>query len=100
MLKIQSHKLSTILVTYQFNGLVLIGIFFISFESFLEFHHIFHEGHSFHEFISGACALLIQLVVVFWPETKNINLTDDPKFIEGKVNGTQIVLVAAYLKKQ
>lgn len=30
---------------------------------------------------------------------KGIHLTDDPKFIEGKVNGTQIVLVAAYLKK-
>jgi protein PhnA len=30
---------------------------------------------------------------------KNINLTDDPQFIEGKVNGTRIVLVAAYLKK-
>jgi protein PhnA len=30
---------------------------------------------------------------------KNINLTDDPKFIEGRVNGTTIVLVAAYLKK-
>lgn len=30
---------------------------------------------------------------------KNIRLTDDPKHIEGKVNGTQIVLVAAYLKK-
>ncbi len=30
---------------------------------------------------------------------KNIHLTDDPKHIEGKVNGTQIVLVAAYLKK-
>jgi len=30
---------------------------------------------------------------------KNIRLTDDPKHIEGKVNGTQIVLVAAFLKK-
>lgn len=30
---------------------------------------------------------------------KNISLTDDPKYIEGKVNGTHIVLVAAYLKK-
>ncbi len=30
---------------------------------------------------------------------KNISLTDDPKFIEGNVNGTRIVLVAAYLKK-
>lgn len=30
---------------------------------------------------------------------KNINLTGDPKFVEGKVNGTTIVLVAAYLKK-
>lgn len=30
---------------------------------------------------------------------KSISLTDDPKFIEGRVNGTQIVLVAAYLKK-
>ncbi|MAX65306.1 MAG: PhnA domain-containing protein [Bacteriovoracaceae bacterium] len=30
---------------------------------------------------------------------RNIRLTDDPKFIEGKVNGTQIVLVAAYLKR-
>lgn len=31
---------------------------------------------------------------------KNIHLTDNPLHIEGKVNGTQIVLVAAYLKKQ
>lgn len=31
---------------------------------------------------------------------RNISLTNDPKHIEGKVNGTQIVLVAAYLKKQ
>ncbi|MDP1785650.1 MAG: PhnA domain-containing protein [Sulfuricurvum sp.] len=30
---------------------------------------------------------------------KNIRLTDDPKLIEGKINGTQIVLVAAYMKK-
>lgn len=30
---------------------------------------------------------------------KNISLTDNPKHIEGKVNGTQIVLVAAFLKK-
>jgi protein PhnA len=30
---------------------------------------------------------------------KNISLTDDPKFIEGRVNGVRIVLVAAYLKK-
>jgi len=30
---------------------------------------------------------------------KNINLTGDPKFVEGKVNGTTIVLVTAYLKK-
>lgn len=30
---------------------------------------------------------------------KNISLTDDPKYVEGKVNGTVIVLVAAYLKK-
>lgn len=30
---------------------------------------------------------------------KNIALTDDPKLIEGRVNGTRIVLVAAYLKK-
>lgn len=30
---------------------------------------------------------------------RNISLTDDPKYIEGKINGTQIVLVAAYLKK-
>ena len=30
---------------------------------------------------------------------KNISLTDDPKYIEGRVNGTHIVLVAAYLKK-
>jgi len=30
---------------------------------------------------------------------KNISLTDDAKFVEGRVNGTRIVLVAAYLKK-
>ncbi|MDR9497796.1 MAG: alkylphosphonate utilization protein [Hydrogenovibrio sp.] len=30
---------------------------------------------------------------------KNIHLTDNPKHIEGKVNGTQIVLVAAFVKK-
>jgi len=30
---------------------------------------------------------------------RNITLTDDPKFIEGKVGGTRIVLVSAYLKK-
>ena len=30
---------------------------------------------------------------------KNISLSDDPKFVEGRVNGTHIVLVAAYLKK-
>ncbi|MFW7381121.1 MAG: PhnA domain-containing protein [Oligoflexus sp.] len=30
---------------------------------------------------------------------KNISLTDDPKLIEGRVNGTHIVLVASYLKK-
>jgi protein PhnA len=30
---------------------------------------------------------------------KNIGLTDDPKLVEGKINGIQIVLVAAYLKK-
>lgn len=32
-------------------------------------------------------------------QVKNIHLTDNPLHIEGKVNGTQIVLVAAYLKK-
>ncbi|MCK5725506.1 MAG: PhnA domain-containing protein [Thiotrichaceae bacterium] len=31
---------------------------------------------------------------------KNIRLTDNPLHIEGKVNGTQIVLVSAFLKKQ
>ena len=30
---------------------------------------------------------------------KGIALTDDPKYVEGKVNGIRIVLVAAYLKK-
>lgn len=30
---------------------------------------------------------------------KGINLTGDPKYVEGKVNGIRIVLVAAYLKK-
>lgn len=30
---------------------------------------------------------------------KGISLTDDPKYVEGKVNGMRIVLVAAYLKK-
>ena len=30
---------------------------------------------------------------------KGIHLTDDPKYIEGRVNGTRIVLIAAYLKK-
>ena len=30
---------------------------------------------------------------------KNIRLTDDAKFIEGKINGTTIVLVADYMKK-
>lgn len=30
---------------------------------------------------------------------RNISLTNDPKHIEGKVNGTQIVLVSAFLKK-
>jgi len=30
---------------------------------------------------------------------KGISLTGDPKLIEGRVNGTKIVLVAAYLKK-
>jgi len=31
---------------------------------------------------------------------RNISLTDNPLHIEGKVNGTQIVLITAYLKKQ
>lgn len=30
---------------------------------------------------------------------KNINLTDDPGFVEGKVNGTQIVLKTQFLKR-
>ena len=30
---------------------------------------------------------------------RNISLTDNPEHIEGRVNGTRIVLVAAYLKK-
>lgn len=30
---------------------------------------------------------------------KNIRMSDNPLHVEGKVNGTQIVLVAAYLKK-
>lgn len=30
---------------------------------------------------------------------KGISLTGDPKYVEGKVNGIRIVLVAAYLKK-
>ena len=30
---------------------------------------------------------------------KNIHLSDNPLHIEGKVNGTQVVLVAAYMKK-
>lgn len=30
---------------------------------------------------------------------KGIRLTDDPKYIEGKINGTMIVLVANFLKK-
>ncbi len=30
---------------------------------------------------------------------KNISLSDDPKHVEGRVNGTRIVLVSAYLKK-
>jgi protein PhnA len=30
---------------------------------------------------------------------RNISLTDNPKHIEGKINGTRIVLIAAYLKK-
>lgn len=31
---------------------------------------------------------------------KNISLTDNPLHVEGRVNGTRIVLVSAYLKKQ
>jgi protein PhnA len=30
---------------------------------------------------------------------KNISLTNNPKHIEGRVNGIQIVLISAYLKK-
>jgi protein PhnA len=30
---------------------------------------------------------------------KNIHVTDDPKFIEGKINGQTIVIVAEYTKK-
>ncbi len=30
---------------------------------------------------------------------RGITLTDNPEHIEGKVNGTRIVLVSAYLKK-
>lgn len=30
---------------------------------------------------------------------KGISLTDDPRYVEGRVNGIRIVLVAAYLKK-
>jgi len=30
---------------------------------------------------------------------KNISLTDKPEHIEGRVNGTRIVLVSAFLKK-
>jgi protein PhnA len=30
---------------------------------------------------------------------KNIHLTDDPKYIEGKINGSLIVIVSAYTKK-
>ncbi len=30
---------------------------------------------------------------------KNISLTDNPKHIEGRVNGTRIVLISAFLKK-
>jgi protein PhnA len=30
---------------------------------------------------------------------KDINLTDDARYVEGRVNGIRIVLVAAYLKK-
>lgn len=30
---------------------------------------------------------------------KNIALTDDPRYVEGRVNGIRIVLVAAYLKR-
>jgi protein PhnA len=30
---------------------------------------------------------------------KNISLTDNPEHIEGKVNGTRIVLLSKFLKK-
>jgi protein PhnA len=30
---------------------------------------------------------------------RGISLTDDPKYIEGKINGQRIVIVAAYVKK-
>lgn len=30
---------------------------------------------------------------------KSIHLTDDPRYIEGKIDGTTVVLVSAYLKK-
>ena len=32
-------------------------------------------------------------------QVKNIHLTDNPRHIEGKVNGIQVVLLSAYLKK-
>jgi protein PhnA len=31
---------------------------------------------------------------------RNISLTDDPKYIEGKVNGSHIVIIADFVKKQ
>lgn len=31
---------------------------------------------------------------------RNISLTDDPKYIEGKINGSQIVIIADFVKKQ
>ncbi len=31
---------------------------------------------------------------------RNISLTEDPKYIEGKVNGSHIVIIAAFVKKQ
>lgn len=31
---------------------------------------------------------------------RNISLTDDPKYIEGKINGSHIVIVANFVKKQ
>ena len=31
---------------------------------------------------------------------RNIHLTDDPKYIEGKVNGSHIVIISDYVKKQ